>query len=108
MFEVEVAFDAIQGIEKAIKWKPDLVLLDLGLPGGDGYDLLVKLRTLSATCHAPVIVFTARGKLGEHKALKLGAHAYLTKPRESSVLVNTIKSALSASEIEAKSAQTLG
>lgn len=93
-FRVEAAFDAIQGLGAAINNPPDLIVLDLGLPGGSGYDVLKKLKMITATCDIPVVVFTASGPAGAAKALQLGAAAYLTKPCESKVLIAAIKDAL--------------
>ena len=93
-FRVEVAYDAIQGMAAAVNSPPDLIVLDLRLPGGSGYDILEKLKMMPATCDVPVVVFTASGQTGAAKALELGAAAYLTKPCESKVLIAAIKDAL--------------
>jgi DNA-binding response OmpR family regulator len=93
-FRVEVAYDAIQGMAAAVSNPPDLIVLDLRLPGGSGYDILEKLKMMPATCDVPVVVFTASGQAGAAKALELGAAAYLTKPCESKVLITAIKDAL--------------
>jgi two-component system KDP operon response regulator KdpE len=71
---------------------PDLILLDLGLPDGDGLDLLASLREWS---QAPVIVLSARGREEDKvKALDAGADDYLTKPFGTSELLARIRVAL--------------
>jgi two-component system, OmpR family, KDP operon response regulator KdpE len=76
--DVESADRALAGLELAVKGKPDLVLMDLGLPDVDGTELLPMIRAVSAV---PVIVITARGEdeavVG---ALDSGADDYLVKP----------------------------
>lgn len=69
---------AAAGLQAAARGRPDLVLLDLGLPDGDGLDVLRELRTWSAV---PVIVLSARGRESDKvAALDGGADDYLTKP----------------------------
>lgn len=93
-YDVEVAFDAIQAVERAVNSHPHLILLDLGLPGGDGLDVLKRVRSMVSTAHIPVVVFTAKGKGFIAKAMEMGAAACLSKPCPSSLLLETIKSAL--------------
>lgn len=77
-FGVEWASDASQAIDKARAVAPDLILLDLMLPGADGFDLFGILRQSGPT---PIIVLTARGqKADKLKGLQLGADDYVTKP----------------------------
>ena len=67
-----------EGLALAASHRPDLVLLDLGLPDGDGLDLVAELRGWSTT---PIIVLSARGQEDDKvRALDAGADDYLTKP----------------------------
>jgi PleD family two-component response regulator len=65
----------------ALSWKPDLVLLDLMMPGMDGFSVCRALRGHAATAGLPIIVVTARGDAGTKlQALVAGAHDFLVKP----------------------------
>jgi two-component system, OmpR family, KDP operon response regulator KdpE len=76
--DVVSAATAMEGLEAAVKGAPDLVILDLGLPDLDGFELLKMIRAVSAV---PVIVATARGVEDEIvRTLDAGADDYLVKP----------------------------
>ena len=78
-YEVDVASDGNAGFERAASTRPDLVVLDLMLPGMDGFRVLRALR--DAELAMPVLVLTARGEESDKvRCLKLGADDYLTKP----------------------------
>lgn len=65
-------------------WRfPDLVLLDLNLPGLSGYEVLVQIRQSAALCTVPVVVFTTSGHLEDIRgAYEAGANTYIQKPQE--------------------------
>lgn len=79
-FEVAVAYDGWDGLKKTISEKPDIVLLDILLPGLDGIALFKKMRSQTETFNTPVILLT---NVGEEEAIyecfKLGAVDYLVK-----------------------------
>jgi DNA-binding response OmpR family regulator len=78
-YAVDVASDGDAGLERATTARPDLVVLDLMLPGMDGFRVLRALRAAALTM--PVLVLTARGEESDKvRCLKLGADDYLTKP----------------------------
>jgi DNA-binding response OmpR family regulator len=78
-YEVEVAVDGDSGLAAVLREAPDLLILDLMLPGLDGFRVLRGLR--EAGCAAPVLVLTARGEEADKvRALKLGADDYVCKP----------------------------
>jgi signal transduction histidine kinase/CheY-like chemotaxis protein len=69
------------GLDLAIEHQPDLILLDVHLPGPDGHEILHSLKQLSETQHIPVIILTADATPGQRsRLLAAGAHACLTKP----------------------------
>jgi len=75
------AADGMQAMSVARTHQPQAILLDLGLPGGDGFLILERLKANKFLSHVPVIVITVRPpNEGEEKALKLGAVSYLQKP----------------------------
>jgi len=88
--------DAVQAVLMARKCQPDLILLDLGLPGGDGFLVLGRLATLLRT-EAPVIVLSGRDPAeNEARALSAGASVYLQKPADSDLLLATAQRLLAA------------
>jgi DNA-binding response OmpR family regulator len=98
-YEVVGARDGASAISTARKELPDLVLLDLGLPAGDGFTVLKRLQMLIQTTTIPVIVASARDPAGNRDAaLKAGAVAYLQKPLETDVLLKAIGDVLGTSE----------
>jgi DNA-binding response OmpR family regulator len=94
-YDVQMATDGVLGISLASKGKPDLILLDLGLPGGDGYLIMSRLKSLLPLAHIPIIVISAKdAAVHEERALKSGAAAFLSKPVENNLLLMMIKKAL--------------
>jgi DNA-binding response OmpR family regulator len=78
-YEVEVASDGRSGLDRVQKARPDLLILDLMLPGLDGFRLLESLRQRDRG--VPVLILTARGDEADKvRGLKLGADDYMTKP----------------------------
>lgn len=91
-FETEVANDGIEAIEKFESYKPDLIVLDLMLPGKDGYDVCKEIRRNS---NVPIIMLTAKEtELERVLGLELGADDYITKPFSPLELVARIKAVL--------------
>src|SRR5471030_2045537 len=77
-FQVVIAADGLKGLEMAQRWQPDLVLLDVMLPGMSGTDVLTRLRKKS---DVPIIMVTAMGDVPDRiGALRYGADDYITKP----------------------------
>lgn len=88
-FEIDAAYDGVSGLEKALSGWADLILLDVMLPGMNGFDLLQKLRQES---DVPVIMVTAREEERDKVlGLETGADDYMTKPFSVKELVARIK-----------------
>lgn len=81
-YDIMVAKNGTQALERATSsTRPDLVLLDIMMPGMDGYQVLARLKADNATLNIPVIFITALGDAtDEEKGLKLGAVDYISKP----------------------------
>jgi DNA-binding response OmpR family regulator len=89
------ASDGYSAIAVAQKERPDLIILDLGLPAGDGFVVLERLRSNDALSSIPVIVLTARDpQSNEHKTLQAGAIAFFQKPVDNNELMDAIHTAL--------------
>src|ERR1700722_2719464 len=104
-FEVTSATDGYSAIASAQKDRPALIILDLGLPVGDGFVVLDRLQNIDALCGVPVIVLSARDPQGnEERALKAGATAFFQKPADNDELLNAIRSSLQPVPQQAKAA----
>ena len=80
-FLVETASDGTSGLEKAKTWQPDFILLDVIMPGMDGYETCRRLKAMKETAHIPVVLFTAAQETRlEAIALKAGAARVVQKP----------------------------
>ena len=91
-FVVDSALSGPEGIEKARSNAPGLVLLDIMMPGMDGWETLERLKADPACAALPVIVFTAREQReGRAKARELGAVEYVRKPFRPEALVQAIR-----------------
>jgi two-component system, OmpR family, alkaline phosphatase synthesis response regulator PhoP len=94
-YEVIRASDGQEGWEKARSEMPDLVVLDLMLPGLDGFEVCKRLKSENATRAVPIIMLTARSEEESMvKGLELGADDYVTKPFSPRVLVARVKAVL--------------
>ena len=93
--EVITVSDGYSVIGAAQKERPDVIILDLGLPAGDGFVVLERLQSSDALSGIPVIVLTARDPQGnEARALKAGAAAFFQKPVDNDELMNVIRVSL--------------
>jgi DNA-binding response OmpR family regulator len=85
------ASDGIQALSMVRRERPDLILLDLRLPGGDGFSVLVRLQRIAEVAHIPVIVFSGmRSPDAEETALKLGAREFIQKSLSGNHLAEAI------------------
>ena len=94
-FDPVWAADALQAIASARLHQPSAILLDLGMPGGDGLLVLERLKSNRLLSHIPVIVVTARARQeAEERARNLGAVNYVSKPIQADALVASLRTVL--------------
>ena len=94
-YEVKVAYDGEEGLEKVQKENPDLIILDIMMPRISGFDVCRKLKVDQKFKDIPIIMLTAKFQSSDMDFAKaLGADAYITKPFEPQVLLNKISELL--------------
>jgi two-component system KDP operon response regulator KdpE len=94
-YDTFFAADVISSVIAARKHDPDLIILDLGLPTGDGFLVIERLRMVPALATIPIIVVSARaGLVNRERALKAGAKAFLQKPVDNAELLAVIRQTL--------------
>ncbi|MDT8877926.1 response regulator [Halomonas saccharevitans] len=94
-FEVDTAEDGENALARIAEAAPDLLLLDISLPGISGFDVLERLRADPTHARLPIVMLTAHGREVEReKGLALGADDYVTKPFSTQALVDKVKTLL--------------
>ncbi len=94
-FTVVMAVDGGQGVQMALTEKPDLILMDMGLPVLDGWEATRQVRADPATAHVPIIALTAHAMSSdEQKAKEAGCDDFDTKPVELPRLLEKINALL--------------
>lgn len=95
-YDVKVASDAVLAVTMAVKQPPDLIVMDISMPGGNGFMVAERIQNLTPTIGVPIIFITASKKPGlKEKAMELGAVGFFEKPYEDAQLVGAIQEALS-------------
>jgi two-component system KDP operon response regulator KdpE len=98
-YETFFASDALNCVTEARKQSPDLIILDLGLPGDDGYVVMERLKRHPALAVIPIIVVSARDARGNHdRVIAAGAQVYLQKPVINAELLAIIRQTLGEPE----------
>ena len=91
-YDVVLAGDGVASIAKARQHMPDLIILDLGLPVGDGFSVLERLKANDKLSSIPVVVLSGRDRVGNRdRALKAGAKTFLQKPMANDKLLAVIR-----------------
>ena len=104
-FQADIVTDGIKALEAFENIKPDLVLLDIMLPGMDGWQICREIRK---TSHTPIIMLTAKGETFDKVlGLELGADDYITKPFETKEVIARVKAVLRRSACQGSTATAL-
>ncbi len=91
-YEVIEAEDGLTGVEMALHEQPDLILMDISLPGIDGVEATQRLKSFEETQHIPVIALTANAMRGDRERfLAAGCDDYLSKPISMSELLEMLR-----------------
>jgi signal transduction histidine kinase len=102
-YEVEKALNGMEALEKVKTFHPDLILLDIMMPGMDGYAVCKRLKANDETRYIPVVMLTARTELEDKMmGLELGAEDYMTKPFSLLEVSARVKSLLRMRELQSK------
>ena len=91
-YQVSEVYDGQAALDRAHDWQPDIILLDVMMPGMDGYETCRRLKSSDATMHIPVVMITALGEVDERvRGLEAGADDFLVKPVDFNTLYARLK-----------------
>jgi CheY-like chemotaxis protein len=94
-YETAFAADAMTAVNVTRREEPELIVLDIGLPGGTGMTVMERLRNFPALAHIPVVAISAREPSSTGQASQeAGARAFLAKPLEQEQLLGTVREIL--------------
>ncbi len=94
-YQVLTATDGLAGIRKAQNEEPDLIVLDIMLPGIDGFEICHRLRAEPQTAQLPILMLSAKAQeIDRATGLKVGADDYLTKPADPSEIISRVRTLL--------------
>ncbi|MDB6106434.1 MAG: hypothetical protein JWO52_6433 [Gammaproteobacteria bacterium] len=94
-YDTFFASDALSCITEARRHGPDLIILDLGLPAGDGFLVMERMRRIASLSAIPIVVVSARDvRANRDRAVRAGAQAFLQKPVDNAELLAVIRHAL--------------
>jgi len=103
-YEVIEARNGEEGVELAIKEKPDLIIMDIQLPGIDGLETTKRIRKSKANGKVPIIALTSYAMAGDRKkALKAGCTGYIEKPINPEIFMDEIKKFLGVKDEKSNS-----
>lgn len=100
-YQVFTAANGLEGIRKALNEAPDLIILDVMLPGLDGFEICHRLRSEPDTANLPILMFSAKAQeMDKNTGLLVGADDYLTKPAAPASIVSHVEALLAKKKQE--------
>lgn len=91
-YQVEIAVNGVEGLRKVQEEDPDLVILDVMLPGLDGFELCHRLRAEPRTDHVPILMLSAKAQeIDRSTGLRAGANEYLVKPADPAEILANVE-----------------
>jgi len=94
-FDVNIAADGLEALEKIQVAPPDVIVLDIVMPKMNGYELCRRLKADPRTQHLPVVMCSSKGEeFDRYWGIKQGADAYIAKPFQPAELIGTVKQLL--------------
>src|ERR1700735_3601967 len=94
-YDTFFAVDGLSSMVEARKHEPDLIILDLGLPAGDGFVVMERFKNIPSLAEVPIIVVSARDvRANQERAIKAGVKAFLQKPVDNAELLAVIRRTL--------------
>ena len=104
-YEVLLAKDGLEGIKEALEERPDLIILDIMLPGLDGYEVCYQLRQKPETFTLPILMLSAKARQEDKDiGIKMGADDYLAKPADPSEILAKVETLLTGANASKKKA----
>jgi two-component system alkaline phosphatase synthesis response regulator PhoP len=108
-YEIITASNGLEGIRKALRESPDLVILDVMLPGMDGFEICYRLRSEPATSNLPILMFSAKAQeIDKDTGIKVGADDYLTKPSAPADIIIHVEKLLAKKQGTVTTKETVG
>lgn len=94
-YQVITSLNGLEGLKKALGESPDLVILDVMLPGLDGFELCYRLRAETSTASLPILMLSAKAQeIDKATGIRVGADDYLTKPSAPEDIVSHVANLL--------------
>ncbi len=91
-YDARTAINGFEAMESVVDWKPYLLVLDIMMPGMDGYEVCAEIKNKPETKNIKVIFLTARGSSGdERKGFAVGGDDFIVKPFDPEVLIEKVK-----------------
>lgn len=92
-YDITSMSDGQSGLVEAAKMRPDVILLDIRMPGMDGYEVCIRLKSAPETSHIPVIFLSANATESTRKqAMEVGGAAFISKPFEAKDVIDAVVS----------------